>query len=184
MLFLKSLKIFFPSILFFVNAACQQKQAELLLNEKDYSENLRGMIDGYHTITFRNKNNPDYTIKKIYTDSLFNDSSFIVTKYFFYKDLLNGPTETYSYGKLSSKGYYQMNNKHGEFVTYDPDGNVNKKEYYTEGKRSGIWLYYNSNHILHKKIYYDQDGEFIKKELFNQRTGKFERTEYTKNMFD
>ncbi len=103
--------------------------------------------------------------------------------YLLYKDFLNGPTETLSDGHVTSKGFFKMNKKHGELIRYDSDGNIKEKEYYKEGKRTGVWEFYNSNQILYKKIYYDDKGEFVKKDLFNTKTGKFERTEYKPDRF-
>ena len=183
MVLFKFLRVILPILLLAINGCSQKSQSEVY-DEKNYSEERRGKIDNHYTVIFRNKDNSDYTINKIYSDSLFRDSSFIVFKYFFHKNLLDGPFELHSYGKLAQRGFYKNDKKQGEFVHYDSDGDIVRKEYYDIGKKDGIWEYYNSNHILYKKIYYDQNGKFAKKDLFNQRTGKFERTEYKEGDFD
>lgn len=177
MYYIKHFSALFLITLVFTNCSSQQEPAGVY-DEKNYVEEQRGRIENANTILFRNKDNPDYTIRKRYSDSLFRDSSFLITKYFCYKNFLNGPTEAFSEGHLTSKGFFKMNKKHGEFIQYDYDGNIIRKEHYNEGKRAGIWEFYNSYQILYKKIYYDDKGEFAKKDLFNTKTGKYERTDY------
>lgn len=164
-----------------------QQEPKGVYDEKNYVEERRERNDRHTIIYFKNKDNADYTIRKIYSDSIaiWKDSISFTYKFFYYKNLLNGPSEQYTNGKITKKEFYQKGKKHGEFIFYDPDGNISEKRFYKEGERAGTWEFYNSNLILHKKVYYDDKGEFVKKELFNQKTGKYERTEYKEDpLFD
>src|SRR5688572_15451866 len=100
------------------SASCQHHNEDLY-NENDYVEDHRGLIDGIYQIIYYYKKDSNYRIKKFYADSLYQDSSLILSKYFFHKDVMEGPDEHFSNGELFLKGFMKANKRHGEFLLYD-----------------------------------------------------------------
>lgn len=164
-------------LLFVLNASCQNKRPNYF-DENDYKEVSRGQYKGQFTITLQNQLDTNFFIRKFYPDSLYNDSSFIVIKRYFYKDVMDGPVKVYSRGRLTSEGFMRDNKRHGEFIYYSENGKIDRRGSYADNKPKGIWEDYYSTGILFKKIYYNENGKFIKQEIHDTKEGKLLRTEY------
>ncbi|HEY1112826.1 MAG TPA: hypothetical protein VGE66_04675 [Chitinophagaceae bacterium] len=150
-----------------------------LYDERNYKEVSRG---SYHelefVITYQNIYEPSYYIRWVYPDSTYSDSSLMSFKYFYHNDVMDGPKESFTFGKLRARGFLKENKRHGAQVYINEDGYITKWEYYKDGKKSGVWESCNSEWRMYKKVYYDDNGQFVKQEIYDRRTGKLFRTEY------
>lgn len=151
-------------------------QSDSIFSERNYREVSRGVWSAYDAITYQNIYDTNRYIRKLYANNQYNDSMHF--KYFFYKDIMDGPCEFYFLGKLASSGFMKNNKEHGKQIQYDPEGIITKISFYNEGIKTGIWKYYEySGGKLNKKIFYDESGKFQKQEIYD-RNGRLVRTEF------
>jgi antitoxin component YwqK of YwqJK toxin-antitoxin module len=143
--------------------SCSQVKKETVFNESDYIEIKRGEDDGYpYVIVYTNKYDTNYTLKKIFiVDSTYQDSTF--TKFFYFKNVLEGPFESWTDGEISEKGVFKKGKYEGERLLFG-DGKLMRKSYYKDGKKAGVWEKYDETGKLTSKTYFDNDEKIIKEE--------------------
>jgi antitoxin component YwqK of YwqJK toxin-antitoxin module len=169
-------KVLLLFILLSVGCSTQNSKPDIH-NEENYYEINRGKEGKLNVIVLQFKYDSSYTIKKIYPDSLYSDSAFLMIKHFFHRNTLDGPWENYSDGILTGKGTMKANKYHGEQLRFSKNGVLTSKSYYDIGIRVGVWEYfYHSTGKIFKRVYYDTKGKFVKQEIYD-RKGKLARVE-------
>jgi antitoxin component YwqK of YwqJK toxin-antitoxin module len=147
-----------------------------LYDEKNYYEVRKDTSLGY-AIVYHNKLDTSYNMRKNFFDSTYSDTSFIFSRFFYHNDVSEEPYEVYSHGELFYKGLKKTGKDDGEYVKYQDSGRVDIKGTYKLGKKIGVWEDFYPTGVLFKKVYYDNEGNFIKQEIFNRNTGALVRTE-------
>jgi len=151
---LRVLCIFF---LFVTQVSCGQSNDKgNYFNESDYKEVRRGEESkSIYVITYLNKSDTNYKLKKRFPlDSTYKGGDF--TKLFYFKDLGNGPYETYHGNKLAEKGYFKMGLQEGERIRYR-NGILYSRSHFNKGKRTGEWFEYDKSGKAKRKMIYEND---------------------------
>ena len=173
----------------FSSASCQHEKTTPnnvvtnLDDENNYKEISRGKyFEQDYVITYQNIYDSNYFIRWYCVDSTF-EKGFMSFKYFYHNEVKDGPMESLTYGRLGFRQFFKNNKKHGAQVYVNEDGYITKWEYYNNGKKSGVWESCNSEWKVYKKVYYDDNGKFVKQEIYDRRTGKLFRTEYEESRY-
>lgn len=77
-------------------------------------------------------------------------------------DLIKG-TYFFENGAVKQIGYFNNNKLHGEWVSYDSEGNKTTIAHYENGKKTGVWLVL-ANGVV-KQITYDSNKVIDVKDL-------------------
>lgn len=134
--------------------SCSQQRGEFY-NESNYVYSRKGWDQDYpYIITFLNKSDTNWSLKKVYFDSGY---SKIISSTFFYKNIGNGPFVTYVNDKIYRQGYYNEGKWDGERITYT-EGVITQKAFFNKGVKIGAWIEYDVKGKITRKTIYDDKG--------------------------
>lgn len=117
----------------------------------------------------------------IWTFLKYDDKNLLELKETYYDSLLtikHGPYVDYKFGKVSLKGRYYNNMKHGNFISYDTSGVVKDVSfynldtlktatiYYLNGGKREEKIYRAKNQVSERFVYYD-NGNLAIKQIFS-----------------
>jgi len=138
--------------------SCGHPKKDEVYIESNYVKVKHGRDSIYpYIILYQNRIDTNYSRREIFFDSNYTQP---LSKFFYYKNVLEGPFFIYVNGSISMKGQYKQGKKDGVRLTYE-DGKVQQKAYFKDGIKTGTWEEYNVKGKLIRKTTYDKKANVI-----------------------